>query len=67
MAVFAGSQLILTPQNVWVPLSVVMMFLSGFFGISVWATIRVVRIVDRITRNQSVLFKHLGLDEEDHK
>lgn len=62
-AAATAMQLVLTPENIWVPLSVTLAFVGGFFGIAVYSTVRVIRFIDKITRNQQKLLKHVGIDD----
>ena len=52
-------QIILTPENVWIPAGIVF----GLVGIAIWTTIRAVRIFDRLTGDVNKIKKHLKLED----
>lgn len=59
------AQVLLTPENVWVPVGVALSFVAGTFGLAIWSTIRAVRTFDRITRNQRRIMVKLELKEDE--
>lgn len=57
----AAMQTMLDPADTWVPLAVVV----GLFVTAILATVKVVRLIDGIRRNQRRIMKHLKLEDDD--
>lgn len=55
-ATLYAAQIVLTPENVWIPFGLVL----GLVGFSVWTTVRAVRVFDRLTTNQNQLMKEVN-------
>ena len=52
-------QIVLTPDNVWIPVGVVF----GLVGLAILTTIRAVRMFDRLTGDVAKIKKHLKLED----
>ena len=54
------AQVVLTPDNVWIPIGLVF----GLVGLSVWTTVRAVRMFDKMTSDISQIKKFIGMGDD---